>query len=93
MSKTKKHTPTLSIGLESDNEQTQLINEHGQHVCYIELDPHKVTAKHIVRCVNSHDELVDLLKLTHDLLEGSTVNKQQDFLLTEIEQALKKAGA
>lgn len=57
-----KREQQLSIGLDSDNERTQIITEDGQHLAYIEQDPHEEFASQIIRRFNSHASLVEALR-------------------------------
>lgn len=47
-------------------------------------------AAHIVKCVNMHDELVEALE---SVLEGIKLGYNLGYLESEVEEALKKAGA
>ena len=48
----------------------------------------KANAKHIVRCVNSHNELITALKSSLPVLK----EQKQYFIVQQIEEALRKAG-
>lgn len=54
----------------------------------------EANAKHIVKCVNMHDELVRLLRATSEYLDSGDYpeNETQFKLFNDIEQALKSAG-
>lgn len=74
----KNHTPT-SINIRYEDGGTMIINNF---------------AKKVVKCVNSHDFLVETLKECQDYiygLPGYMHNKEMQRLTTTIEQALKKA--
>lgn len=60
---------------------TLIINEEGK-IGYIELER---DAKYMVKCVNSHDELVQVIKDTLQIMEGSNFNTGY------LKQALQKA--
>lgn len=59
---------TLHIGLNSDDEVTQLITVDGWHVANIEHYPHREIAELIVKSVNAHEKLVEALKSAELLL-------------------------
>ena len=60
------------------------------------FDNHKANAEHIVRCVNSHDGLVKLIKEYLSLLESDYTGMNNRDLsngrIKKIKQALSKAG-
>lgn len=58
----------LAIGVSFDD-KTQIITNKGWHVCYIEHDPHLKIAEFIVRACNSHDDLLEALKLLVEWIE------------------------
>ncbi len=49
-------------------------------------------AKHIVKCVNSHQGLIDALKACHDILANNRVNSNWSFAVNKAEAVLKSAG-
>ena len=70
---------TFAIGLESDEEKMQIINEHGQHVAYVEIDPCKEVAERVVNAWNCHDELYNaLLEAKNTILQMGTYIRQMD---------------
>ena len=52
----------LAIGLDSNDESTQIISATGWHLADVELSPDKEIAAFLIKCVNHHDELVAALR-------------------------------
>lgn len=86
---TKEHTPTPwivdtvtygDIWIVADKESWV------PRICHIP-DYSEANAAHIVKCVNMHDELVEALK------QAYAVCRAHDYFDSDIEDALKKAGA
>lgn len=50
----------LVIGLDNDNERTQILMPNGWHVAYIEHDPHQAIAQRICDCVNVLADIEDV---------------------------------
>lgn len=51
----------LAFGVECDDTRTQIINTEGQHVCYIEIDPHLEIAQSIIEAVNNENIKKELI--------------------------------
>jgi len=48
----------LALGSEKSENKTQIITADGQHLCYIEQDPHKVIAERIIETFNAPADVV-----------------------------------
>ena len=89
---TKEHTHTPWI-IEYGSEESAIIDARGYIICTNGEDPSVVSddeMDHIVKCVNMHDELVEVLSKLMDFKDSDYVPNN---MFKRAEKTLKKAGA
>lgn len=90
MNQQQKHTATELIKCSDVPNDIIVRNEYGAPLFAI---PDDNVRKHIVKCVNSHDELVEALKDCISELNLINAGFTDKAVIVKAKQALKKAGA
>lgn len=94
---TKEHTPT-PWKVEDWHGDTQIVGPEGSLICidtaYYPVAPSEGDMAHIVKCVNMHDELVEVLKRAHEEWSELYAERYNEPPTeTPYDEVLKKAGA
>lgn len=77
------------IGLQSDEERTQVITQDGQHLCYVEQDPHLEFANLIAAAPRMYEALKGMMEIAEMAMPDTYF--QTDSRVNATRQALSLA--